>query len=145
MDDLAQLIVGNVMSTPAITIDLDASLDAAHTLLEQRHIRHVAVTEHGHLIGILSDRDLLRHLSPFIGTLSERQQDLSTLRRHVHQIMTRNPFTTHRDASLKDALAILLQHRISCLPVLDPHDQLVGMITLRDMLAALARHFEPAS
>lgn len=142
MNDLAQLIVGNVMSTPAITIDLDASLDAAHAVLERHHIRHVAVTEQGHLVGILSDRDLLRHLSPFIGTLSERQQDISTLRRHVHQIMTRNPFTTRRDASLKDALAVLLQHRVSCLPVQDAHGQLVGMITLRDLLAALARHLE---
>lgn len=143
MDDLERLLVGNVMSAPAITIDLDTTLDAVHELFEKRRIRHVAVTEHGHLVGILSDRDLLRHLSPFIGTLSERQQDISTLHRHAHQIMTRNPHTTRQDAPLKDALAIVLQQRISCLPVLDAHEQLVGVITLRGMLSALARHLDP--
>lgn len=139
MPRLAQLTVANVMSAPAVTVDIDATLQQVHDLLERRRIRHLPVTERGQLVGIISDRDLLRHLSPFLGTLSERAQDLATLRKHAHQVMTRNPVTVAHDAPLLDALELLLLHRISALPVLDLRGHLAGMMTMRDALAAMAR------
>ncbi|HEX5757397.1 MAG TPA: CBS domain-containing protein [Arenimonas sp.] len=140
MDAMARLRVGNVMSTPAHTVDVDQSLESVHALFERLRIRHAPVTEHGKLVGVISDRDLLRHLSPFLGTLSERQQDLGTLRKHVHQAMTRNPVTIANDAPLAEALDALLLHRISCLPVLDLRGNLVGILTLRGVLSAVAQH-----
>ena len=139
MEALARLQVANVMSAPVLTVDLDASLEQVHELFERRRIRHAPVVEHGQLVGIVSDRDLLRHVSPFIGTISERQQDLSTLKRHAHQVMTRNPVTIAEDAPLAEAIDALLLHRISCLPVLDLRGHLVGLLTLRDVLKAVAR------
>lgn len=140
MDALSQMVVGSVMRAPAHTVDVDLSLEDVHALFERLRIRHAPVTEHGKLVGVISDRDLLRHLSPFLGTLSERQQDLGTLRKHVHQAMTRNPVTIASDAPLAEAIASLLTHRVSCLPVLDLRGHLVGIVTLRDVLGAVSRH-----
>ncbi|MEK7702651.1 MAG: CBS domain-containing protein [Nitrospirota bacterium] len=48
-----------VMSTPVFTIDVEESLVEANQMMEEKNVRHLAVTEEGKMVGILSVRDLL--------------------------------------------------------------------------------------
>ena len=57
--DLTQATVGSIMSSPIITIDINRSGMKANELMSDHHIRHLAVTEDGTIVGIISVRDLL--------------------------------------------------------------------------------------
>jgi acetoin utilization protein AcuB len=89
------------------------------------------------LCGVISDRDLLRAISPYVGTPSETARDAATLKKRAHQIMTRAPVTLRPDASLADAIQLLLGHRISCIPIVDEGFRAVGIISWRDILRSL--------
>jgi len=66
--DVRQVRVSEVMTTPIITIEIDRSAHEASDLMAERGIRHVAVTEDGKIVGMLSVRDLLRYFKNW-GTL----------------------------------------------------------------------------
>ncbi|MBI1822068.1 MAG: CBS domain-containing protein [Nitrospirae bacterium] len=51
--------VDSIMSSPVISIDIKKSAKDANDMMSERGIRHLAVTEHGKIIGMLSVRDLL--------------------------------------------------------------------------------------
>ncbi len=92
------------------------------------------VVESEKLFGVISDRDLLKALSPYIGTASETERDAATLNKRVHQIMTRKPVVVGQSAGIYDAIEIFNNHNISCIPVVDDEFKPVGIISWRDIL-----------
>lgn len=64
----------------------------------------------------------------------QRSQDLGTLKRRVHQIMSRSLVTISPDATIDEAARIMRSERVSCLPVVDEAGAAVGIITVRDFL-----------
>lgn len=66
--DVRQVRVSEVMTTPLITIEVDRSAHDASDLMAERGTRHLAVTEEGKIVGMLSVRDLLRYFKNW-GTL----------------------------------------------------------------------------
>lgn len=109
--------IETIMTRRVVTVGMDATLDVIHQVFERKRFRHLLVTESNRLIGVISDRDLLKELSPNVlrGVPTERES--FQLRRHAHQIMTRNPFCLGKDAKLKEAINLFLQKKISCIPV----------------------------
>jgi acetoin utilization protein AcuB len=126
--------VGDLMSRRIVTIDPDAPLSAARDIFERHRFHHILVTEGARLVGIMSDRDLLKSLSPFLNTMAERTLDVDTLKRKVHTVMQRKVITTPAAATLDAASARIVKHGISSLPVVDAHGSLVGIITWKDIL-----------
>ncbi|MHB8722881.1 MAG: CBS domain-containing protein [Steroidobacteraceae bacterium] len=59
------------------------------------------------MIGVVSDRDLLRALSPYVGGAAETNRDLATLIKRVHQIMTRRPLTLRPQSASAEPVGIL--------------------------------------
>ena len=58
-------------------------------------------------IGVISDRDLLKALSPYIGTATETSRDVATLNKRAHQIMSRKPITIGPQAGIEGAMYYL--------------------------------------
>jgi len=129
--------ISDVMTRDVITVAMDATVEEIRDRLAICSIHHLVVTDRGQVVGVISDRDLLRHLSPFIGTeLMERAQDVNTLRKRAHQVMTRQPTTIGPDLTVRDAAAVMLARRISSLPVVDGSGRLCGIVSSWDVLAA---------
>src|SRR3546814_15070917 len=59
------------------------------------------------------------------------------MKRHAHQIMTRKPVTTRADVAVEVAARRLLEADVSCLPVVDADDRVVGIVTCHDLLRAV--------
>jgi acetoin utilization protein AcuB len=97
----------------------------------------LVLDQHKKLSGIVSDRDLLKALSPYVGSAAETTRDLATLNKRVHQIMTRHPITLHPRSEIAEAARVLLAHRISCIPVVDDEHKPVGIVSWRDVLKSL--------
>lgn len=127
--------VASIMTRHVITVSMDDSLRKVREVFESCRFHHLVVTEKSRVMGIISDRDLLKNISPFVGKISERVQDMHTLDKRVHQIMTRRLIWCSEQTTLAEAGRLMLDHGVSCLPVLDHAGHCVGILTIRDMLA----------
>jgi len=127
--------VGQFMATDLFTVRPDDLVDLAASLMDWRHIRHVPVEdENGHLVGLITHRGLLRLLSR-----GSKDSDGSSLT--VREIMKPNPTCVSSVTSTLEAIEIMRESRIGCLPVVDDN-QLVGIVTSYDFLTATASLFK---
>ena len=127
-----------IMSKEVVTVQMDDPLKVVKEIFDNTRFHHLLVVESGQLFGVISDRDLLKALSPNIGTASETAGDAATLNKRVHQIMTRKPVTLGPDAGLFDAIEVFNKHSISCIPIVDDKSKPVGILSWRDILRALS-------
>ena len=131
--------LSGVMTARLVTVEIDDPLEVVKQIFDSVKFHHLLVVDAGKkLCGVISDRDLLRALSPYIGTASENSRDTATLKKRVHQIMTRQPVTLPPEASMADAVKVFLEHRVSCIPIVGPGFKAVGIVSWRDVLKALA-------
>lgn len=124
----------DIMTTTVISVDMDDRLPDIKKIMESHDFHHLPVTEKGKLVGIISDRDLLRLISPFINKVSEQARDVDTLNRAAHQVMTRQPISVKADTSIAEILDWFKKLDISCLPVIDEDEQVIGIISWRDLI-----------
>jgi len=117
---------------------------AAQTMVRRR-IRHLIVTESdGEVVGVLSERQVLKHFSAWLttaGTGSEVQASLP--RCEVREIMATPPITVIEGTSITAAAAILASNKIGCLPVVEDGNRLVGLVTAVDVLKFFSRDYVP--
>jgi acetoin utilization protein AcuB len=86
---------------------------------------------------VISDRDLLKSVSPFIDTLQATAHDKFTLNKKVHQIMSRKPITLTNSADVYEAISLFNQHNISCIPIVNEKGTPIGIVSWRDILRAI--------
>jgi acetoin utilization protein AcuB len=134
--------VEKIMSPHVLSVDMDVSLKEIREIFEHVRFHHILVLENERLAGIISDRDLLKAVSPYASTQSERPRDAATLRKRVHQIMTRKPISVNVDSSVIEAIRSFIDHKVSCLPVLNQDGSVAGILTWRDVLKAIAATVE---
>src|ERR1700690_964071 len=95
----------SIMTTRVVTVEADDTLDVVKQIFDAMKFHHLLVVDTGKtLCGVISDRDLLRALSPYVGTASENARDTATLRKRVHQIMSHKPVTLPPEASAGGAI-----------------------------------------
>ena len=126
--------LNSIMTKEVVTVDMDATLSTMCGIFDEKRFHHLLVIEDDELCGVISDRDLLKALSPFLNTPCEQNRDLATLRKRAHQIMSREPITITDQASSEDASQLMLRENISCLPVMSSDGQVVGILTWKDLL-----------
>ncbi|MFT2111226.1 CBS domain-containing protein [Marinomonas sp. 2405UD68-3] len=126
--------VVNLMTDSVVTVTMDTSFSDIRNLMETHKIHHLPVLDGEDVMGIISDRDLLRVLSPFFGTAGEMQRDLDSVNKVAHQIMTRQPICVTPDDSVDVVLAWLQSVDISCVLVVDKESNLKGIVTWRDLI-----------
>jgi CBS domain-containing membrane protein len=138
---MEELSVRQVMTTGPTTLKRNEKLTLAEDILQLGRIRHLPVIDDdddGKLIGIVSQRDLLRGaLAQALGYGEHgRRKLLDTLL--VKEVMATEVATTSPDTLLADAARILAERKIGCLPVVD-NGRLVGILTEGDFVALAAR------
>ncbi len=128
--------VRDYMTPEPQTLDVENSLLDAVLLLRRAGMRHIPVLEHGRLVGILSDRDVARLAPSFLTPVSQDEYNRVFESTPVGKIMTRHLVTISPEAPLTEAVELLHTNRLGCLLVVE-NEQLVGIITVSDMLRAL--------
>jgi acetoin utilization protein AcuB len=130
--------VRSIMTARVVTVEMDDRLDVVKQIFDTLKFHHLLVVDdRKKLSGVVSDRDLLKALSPYVGSAAETARDIATLNKRVHQIMSRNPLTLHPEAQVADAVELLLKERISCIPIVDREFKPVGILSWRDVLKSL--------
>ncbi|MBP6786079.1 MAG: CBS domain-containing protein [Candidatus Promineofilum sp.] len=129
------------MSTDVITIAPDMMLPEAHQIMINEEIRRLPVVDsNDRLVGIITIGDI-RSAQPSPATslsIWELNYLLSSLK--VEKVMTPHPKTIHVDATVGEAARMMLEHRISGLPVVDSEAHVLGIITESDIFSMVVLH-----
>ena len=134
--------VKNIMSKRVVSIHLDDSLQSLRELFAATGFHHLVVVHDNELKGIISDRDLMKAVSPFVDTISERSLDRATLEKKAHQIMTRKVITLYPHDSIFTAIELFNNHKISCIPIVDDANRPVGIVSWRDIMKFMQERVE---
>ena len=128
-------LVKDWMTTDPLTIRSNATLPDAYWLMLNNKVRRLIILDGESLVGIVTLEDI-RHAGPStnMGFDLVRVSDL-LCKMTVRQVMTENQRTIAISASLIDAARMMLENKISTLPVMDG-DDLVGIITESDIFRA---------
>ena len=126
------------MTAKVFTIRMDKKLLAVEEIMGWAHIRHVPVVdEKGKLVGLLSQRDVLRStLSDLASTQVDRRNQMGHVT--LAQVMRREVLTIGPDEPIQQAARLMRQHKYGCLPVVEA-GRLAGIITEHDLLAVVER------
>lgn len=131
------MLVENWMNPKVITVDVNDSMLDASKILKEHKIRRLPVLQGGKLVGIITDRDLKR-ASPSDATSLEAHEILYIIANiKVGEIMTKNPITIPYNYTVEEAAEILLEKKISGMPVVDKEGKVVGTITQTDIFKVL--------
>ncbi|HBP89846.1 MAG TPA: CBS domain-containing protein [Nitrospiraceae bacterium] len=125
------------MATRVVTIEMDDSLEVVRDIFKKVRFHHLLVVDNQKLVGIISDRDMLKAVSTFVGTMSETTRDRATLNKRAHQIMSHHPVTVCSSCSLQEAAQLMLARGVSCLPVTTKNGEVLGIVTWKDVLRAV--------
>jgi acetoin utilization protein AcuB len=133
------MLIKDWMTTNVLTVDENTSLMRATRMMKENSIRRLPVVSHGKLIGIITDRDV-KDASPSKTTsldIHELYYVLSEMK--VKDVMTPFPLVLSGDDSLEKAAVIMLESKISGLPVVDKTGHLTGLLSETDVLRAFIR------
>ncbi len=129
--------ISQIMSNNVVTVEMDDSLGEVKKIFDSTRFHHLLVVENHTLVGVISDRDLLKSISPNIGTMAESAADEATLNKRVHQIMSRKPITLTAQADIDDAIMQFNNNDVSCIPIVNDKTEAVGIVSWRDILRNL--------
>lgn len=129
--------VSEIMTPQVVSISCEDTIEHMQSLLRLHKIHHLLVLDEGKLVGVVSDRDILRIVSPFINTKAETEKDKFTLSRKASQLALKKPITIKGSASKRQAAASLLENGISLLPVVDDSDKVIGVLSWKDVMRFL--------
>ena len=129
--------VKDFMTPNPTTISPNDNLQTALEKMAQVGRRLPVVNDEGYLVGVITDRDIrLAMNSPLI--MREKWQDEYLLKTTTVEVcMATNPVTISPNSPLQDAVALLLKGHFSGLPVVDHERNVVGVITVTDLMNAL--------
>lgn len=126
--------VAHLMTPAPLTVATTATAADAGRTMASRHLRHLPVVDaDGRLVGILSDRDLR---GPLIG--GHDSKPAVTADTPVTALMTPAPITAGPDDDVGTVARVIVEHRVSALPVIDADRRLVGILSVVDVLRRLA-------
>ena len=128
------MTIDKIMTQKIVTVEMDDSLKVVKEIFDHVHFHHLLVTNRDKLVGVISDRDLLKAISPNIDTNAETVHDTNSLNKRVHQIMAHKPVTLPANAGIFEAISVFNRHNISCIPVINSEQQPVGIVSWRDIL-----------
>ena len=125
--------VDQIMSTDLYAVNEEDDIDLVTNIMDWRKVRHVPVeNSNGELVGLITSGILVHYLR----TLDEQEEKTS-----VKEIMITDPISISSETLTTEALSIMKQHKISCLPVVK-NNKLVGIVTEHDFVDISAQLFK---
>jgi acetoin utilization protein AcuB len=132
------MLVKDWMSSPAISVEVNAPISQAIELTSKNTISMLPVVSQGKLVGVISDIDLKPYSSPPGFTQASTESSLLLSRVKVNDIMTTAVITVPVDYTVEEVARILSTNRISGVVVLDENNQIAGVISQTDINRVMA-------
>ncbi|HEY1317244.1 MAG TPA: CBS domain-containing protein [Gaiella sp.] len=118
--------LADVMRTEVIAVAPEDTLGEVAERMSEVNVGAVVVKDYGRLIGILTERDMLKAMAARVHTSDAR----------VRQWMTEDPLTASAEMDVGEASRVMLAHNFRHLPIVDEAGAVVGLVSLRRVVAA---------
>ena len=125
------------MAEKIVTISADDSLSTVEDIMTLGRVRHMPVVRGGTLVGVVSQRDLLRASLSNLTEFGSEQRRAFLQVVEINRVMSSPPIVVSPDATPEEAARVMAEKKIGCLPVLEGQ-MLVGMLTETDLLRYFA-------
>ena len=129
--------VRDIMSDQIVTISSDDALSTVEDIMTLGGVRHMPVVRGGQLVGVVSERDLLRASLSNLTAFGTEQRRAFLHAVEIHRVMSAPPVVIGPDATAEQAAMLMAERKIGCLPVVEG-EKLVGMLTETDVLRYFA-------
>ena len=127
-------LLSDVMRPDFIEVAPEDTLGEVAERMNAKNVGAVVVKDFGTLIGILTERDLLKAMAARVHSSEAR----------VRQWMTADPVTVTADTDIEAASRLMVEHGFRHLPVLDDDGQVAGVVSLRRVVSAVQAAAGPA-
>lgn len=132
------MLVRDAMTEGPLTVEPTTAVSEVVEALQTVDFRHLPVVERGALVGMISDRDLRGLLLPQLVDEAALGQIKARYAAPVSELMSSGVITTHAEASMQEAAALMVENSVGALPVVEPSSgNLVGIISYVDILRHL--------
>ncbi len=129
-------LVRDYMMSALTTIPKDSSLLDAAMVMRRSLIRHLPIVDGDHLVGIITERDVVRCSPSLLSEITQDEYNAIFENTPIARVMTRDPISVTPDSPVRDAIALMLDRKMGCLPVVE-NGRLVGILTRSDLLNVL--------
>ncbi|MFP6888905.1 MAG: CBS domain-containing protein [Nitrospinota bacterium] len=126
--------VSKIMTTGVVTISLDEKQDLVDEIMSSGDIRHMPVTKGGFVVGLVTQRDLLRAKLSSVSGFSEEDRKELLEATDVEKVMVKDVKLADPNEPVVHAAKRMLEMRIGCLPVVNNDRELLGIITEIDVM-----------
>lgn len=127
------LFAKDLMSTPVISLNAESKISQAWNLICEKRFRHLPIVNNDqNLIGIISDRDLLKFMAK-VEAKPNPDQKIST-------IMHKEVLSASPDTEIRQVAKVMFEEKIGSMPIINETSNLLGIITRSDVLRALLVH-----
>ena len=127
------MTIRDIMKTNVVTIPADDNLWIVKEIMEFGDTRHLPVVRLGDLVGVVSQRDLLRASLSNVMGLPAAEQKVFLEGVKISEVMSASPISIDVDRSIQEAARTMARQKIGCLPVLEA-GKLIGIVTETDVL-----------
>lgn len=141
---MSALKVRDLMSGFVQTLEVEDDVDLADMAMRLARFRHLPVVSRNEVVGLVSDRDILRAQVGLDQRLSAEERRAKNMNIRVAEIMTKDVETISADAPAIEAARRLRTKKIGCLPVVS-EGELVGIVTESDFLDLAIRSLSDPS
>ena len=135
---MGRIRVRDIMSEKMVTISESDTLSTVEDIMTLGRVRHMPVVHAGKLVGVVSERDLLRISLSNLTEFGNEERRLFLHAVEIARVMSAPPITISPDATVEEAARVMAERKIGCLPVLED-GQLLGILTETDVLRYFAR------
>ncbi|AXJ12430.1 CBS and ACT domain-containing protein [Streptococcus pluranimalium] len=129
------MAVKDFMTSKVIYVSPDTTVAHASDKMKAQDLRRLPVIENDRLVGLVTEGTMADATPSKATSLSIYEMNYLLNKTKIRDIMIRDVITVSQDASLEDAIYIMMKHKVGVLPVVD-NDQLYGIITDRDIFKA---------
>lgn len=137
-DNDSIVLAKEIMISPVMVLPETAMISDALDLFHKRQFRHVPVlSERTELIGMLSDRDVLRYLGD---TSVQKKDEPHTQFNRITNVMTTDVVSASSDTDVRYIARLFVEGRIGAMPIVD-NGKLTGVLTRSDILRAIMNNF----
>lgn len=137
MNEADRTQVHAIMQKKIVTISASESLSTVEDIMRLGRVRHMPVVSSGRLVGVVSERDLLRASLSSLSShrVAERKAFLYAI--EIGRVMSQPPIVISPEATVRQAARVMAENKIGCLPVVKG-DELMGIVTETDVLRWVA-------
>lgn len=128
------MLINEWMATDVLTVDEETSLMRATRMMNENNIRKMPVVAGNKLVGIVSDRDVKDASPSKARSLDVHELYYLLSEMKVKDVMTRSPLTMNVSETLEKAAVVMVENKISGIPIVDDAGQLVGLLSETDVL-----------